>query len=291
MKRVLLKLYSRTVGRILKRISNDLLYATNLRLQILIEIHLQNLKSQIRAAMPENVALDGYRIYSQNDEDGIIAAIFRKIPLPLERGSFIEIGCGDGLQNNTHALAIAGWVGAWVDGGSDNISYIKNHIGESKDLVVEQCFVTRENASELINRLLRALNVDVLDFLSLDIDGNDYYVMDAILSSIKPRVVCVEYNAQFPYPLQVVMPYDKNHVWQRDDYYGASLASMVELFDRHGYTLICCNLSGVNAFFVIDNESDKFQIYPPSVLYRPALMAHQPSLKFLASLSSSRRIS
>jgi hypothetical protein len=253
-------------------------------------MRIENIKSQIRAYAPENVVLDGYKIYSQNDEDGIIAALFRKIPLSTERGCFIEIGCGNGLQNNTHALALAGWAGAWIDCSVDNISYIKSQGCENKRLIVEQQFVTRDNVVELLNRLTRLLGVTMIDFLSLDVDGNDYHIMSAMLAAaIKPRVVCVEYNAKFRHPLQVVIEYDEKHVWRGDDYYGASLASMVEMFNRYEYTLITCSLSGANAFFVDNKEATRFKQYPPYMLYQPSRYyiqyapgGHPASLKFLA---------
>jgi hypothetical protein len=289
MKRTLRKLYTAMVAPILK----TELSIANRQLRSLVQdraaIRIERIKDNIKCVTPDNIVLDGYKIYSQTDEDGIIASIFLKIPLPPHGGSFIEIGCGDGLQNNTHALVLSGWRGAWIDSSTKNIEYIKSHVKNNKNLSVEQNFVTKESAGELVTRLIGTLGATTLDFLSLDIDGNDYYVMESILNGVRPRVVCIEYNAKFPYPMRVAMKYNKEHVWQQDDYFGASLGSFVELFRNYNYTLITCNISGINAFFVNNEEAGAFTIYPPSVLYQPprygllcAPGGHSPTLKFLA---------
>jgi hypothetical protein len=296
MKRTLMRLYGRTIGPLFKTVSADAQYASveelrkaNRALQGLLEGVALSIKDRIRAETPENLVLEGYKIYSQTDEDGIIAAIFRRI-LPSGR-TFIEIGCSDGLQNNTHALALAGWRGAWVDGSADDISFIRSLVGINKDLILKQSFVTREGVAQLMTCLARQLGAAVIDFLSLDIDGNDYYVMESILDVTRPRVVCVEYNSKFPHPLEIIIRYDPKHVWQKDDYQGASLASWVKLFSQYGYTLITCNISGVNAFFVNNDEAKAFTIYSPRALYQPGRyylsstpLAHPPTLKFLAEI-------
>lgn len=250
---------------------------------------IERVKEEIARATPENIALGGYKIYSQTDEDGIIAAIFQKIPVPSEGGSFIEIGCGNGLENNTHALLLTGWKGAWVDGSAKNVDYIKAHVTGNKNLWVERHFVTKESAGGLVRRLMGNLGVGALDFLSLDIDGNDFYVTDSILKEVRPRVVCVEYNAMFPYPVRMTMRYNEGHVWQQDDYFGASLGSFVELFEAHNYTLLTCNISGINAFFINNEEAGAFKIYSPAELYQPpryglvlAPGGHPPTLRYLA---------
>jgi len=300
MKQSLLNLYRKIGSPLIRTVSEDFADVNEIRnttamLMILLQDRIlftvDSVKYNIKREAPDNIALLGYKVYSQCDEDGIIQAIFNKIPIPPDGGTFVEIGCGDGLQNNTHSLLLSGWRGAWIDGSLSNINFIKEHLpNDNKTLIVKHQFVTRQNISNLVSHLMADLQTIKLDFLSLDIDGNDYYVLDALLTHIKPRVICAEYNAKFPYPMRVKMEYDEGYVWKGGDYFGASLASLAEPLDRHGYTLVTCSLSGVNAFFVNKEEASNFTIYPPEVLYQPARYylqyipnGHAASLKFLAA--------
>ena len=117
--------------------------------------------------------------------------------------TFIEIGSGNGTENNTHALLLKGWRGVWVDGRADRIAFVRSEVGTSPDLFAEQAFVTRENVRNSWARWLERLGTREIDFFSLDIDGNDLPVLSAALGVFRPRVICVEYNAKFPPPLEV----------------------------------------------------------------------------------------
>lgn len=88
--------------------------------------------------------------------------------------------------------------------------------------------------------------------ISIDLDGNDYHFVKAILEKgIRPGVFIVEYNGKFLPVLEWIMPYEIDHVWQGNDYFGASLTSFSKLFDCFGYRLVCCNAAtGANAFYV-----------------------------------------
>jgi hypothetical protein len=65
---------------------------------------------------------------------------------------------------------------------------------------------------------------------------------------VRPKLFIAEYNAKFPPAIDFRIAYDETHTWKSDDYYGASLKSLADLLGRYGYTLVCCNTSGVNAF-------------------------------------------
>ena len=105
--------------------------------------------------------------------------------------------------------------------------------------------ITRENINELIGQRFSG----EIGLLSVDIDGNDYYVWEAI-EVISPRIVVTEYNAKFPPPLKWSIAYDPNQLWDYSDYQGASLAALAELGSRKNYQLVGCNINGTNAFFV-----------------------------------------
>lgn len=253
--------------------------------QAALSTEIARVRAEVRRDMPDNLLLKGYKIYSQTDEDGIVEAIFDRIG---GGRTFIEIGSGNGTENNTHALLLRGWRGIWVDGRADRIAFVRSELGPTPDLIAEQAFVTRENVPRLAADWLDRLGTRDIDFFSLDIDGNDLPVLRAALGVFQPRVICVEYNAKFPPPLEVSIEYDPAHVWSGDDYHGASLAAFVAALRPLGYTLVTCNISGVNAFFVTDALAARFTLYEPARLFQPSRFhlcsfesGHTPSLKFL----------
>ena len=126
-------------------------------------------------------------------------------------------------------------------------------------------FITAEN----INALFRKYGVpEAFDLLSIDIDGNDYWVWRAIAH--RPRVVVIEYNAHPPPQERKAIVYDPAFRWNGSDYFGASLRAMKELGDQKGYTLVHCERTGANAFFVA-TEALPPGFVPRSLeaLYRP----------------------
>jgi hypothetical protein len=253
--------------------------------QAVLSQEIARVRGEVRRDMPDNLLLKGYKVYSQTDEDGIIEAIFDRIG---GGRTFIEIGSGNGTENNTHALLLKGWRGVWVDGRADRIAFVRAEVGPSPDLLAERAFVTRENVPSLAADWLERLGTRDIDFFSLDIDGNDLPVLLAALGVFRPRVICVEYNAKFPPPLEVSIEYDPAHVWSGDDYHGASLAAFVSALRPLGYTLVTCNASGVNAFFVADVLATRFTLYEPARLFQPSRFhlcslesGHTASLKFL----------
>jgi len=189
----------------------------------------------------------GYKVYSQNDEDGIISEIFKRIGTTNK--IFIEFGVQDGLESNGHFLLFNGWRGLWIDGCKKNLKKLRGYFQEpisTKQLTAVEAFITVDNINDLISR--NGFNGEI-DLLSIDIDGNDYWIWQAI-KCIQPRVVVIEYNAKFPPPCEWIMEYDQNHIWDGSDNYGASLKSLELLGDKLGYRLVGTNICGVNAFFV-----------------------------------------
>jgi hypothetical protein len=218
---------------------------------------LDGLLAQPRSQDPLRLLRYGYKIFSQSDEDGIIDEIFARIG--TESRFFIEIGAGIGWENNTCALLYKGWRGVWVEAGHSNIATIRRGFSEPLStgrLRLMDNFVTREFGAEALKEWP---SLNGVDLFSLDIDGNDLHVL-AAFEEIKARLIIVEYNAKFRPPIEWVMPYDPTYVWDGTDLSGASLSAWCELLERKNYSLVGCNISGVNAFFVRnDLIGDKFK--------------------------------
>lgn len=216
-------------------------------MEILAWTAIQDLLARPKYSDEKGLLQYGHKVYSQADEDGIIQEIFRRIG--VSQKTFIEIGVGDGLENNTLSLLLQGWRGAWIEGNSKFANAIRNKFGsilDEKRLNLVTQWVSREN----INQLIRECGLpDEIDLFSLDIDGNDFHVMQAI-ERLNARVVVVEYNAKFAPPIDWTIEYNPHHQWDRSDYAGASLKALELLLSEKGYQLVGCNIVGSNAFFV-----------------------------------------
>lgn len=195
------------------------------------------------------------RIGSQNGEDGILEAIFLK--LGTTGKFFVEFGSGNLSECNTVYLARwKGWRGLWMDGG-----YV-DRLGR-----VRRERITAENVESLFAKYEVPKQFDLL---SIDIDGNDYWVWQAI-RAYEPRVVIIEYNATFGASERKTIPYDAGYSWTGEtNYFGASLPALQRLGEAKGYALVGCDSSGTNAVFVRRDLLDgHFDLGDPSALYRP----------------------
>lgn len=200
-----------------------------------------------RLVRPDTLNAYERRRSSQNGEDGILAEVFRRI------GSgdryVVEFGVADGRECNAAALVRAGWNGVLIEGDPAAFRALARTYAGVTGLRLVNAYVDAEN----IAALFREHGVpSAFDLLSIDIDGNDYWIWEA-LAAYRPRVVVIEYNAAHPPPERWVMAYDPAHRWAGGGYYGASLASLEALGTRLGYALIGTDDNGVNAFFVREN--------------------------------------
>src|SRR5579863_959595 len=200
-----------------------------------------------RNSDPRRLLRSGYRVYSQGDEDGILREIFRRIG-EGDR-TFIELGTGGGLENNTLFLLAQGWRGVWIEGSARKVASAKKTCAAflaKEQLRIAHHFITAPSIDKTIASLHPKSD---LDLLSIDLDGNDYYILDAI-RSISPRVIVAEYNPKFPPDIFWVMQYNEAHQWDSSDYFGASLKALEELLASRDYSLVGCSVLGTNAFFV-----------------------------------------
>jgi hypothetical protein len=200
-----------------------------------------------RNCNPKRLLRYGFKTYSQNDEDGIIQEIFRRIGTTNRQ--FVEFGVQKGFECNTAKLLVEGWHGLWIEADAKPAGQIREHfwlfLADSR-LTLLEAKVTAEN----INSLLEKAGVpEAIDFLSVDIDFNDYWIWKSI-EIVRPRVVCIEYNTSLRPPLSLVVPYQANGRWTGGNYFGASLEALVRLGRAKGYRIVGCCFAGVNAFFV-----------------------------------------
>lgn len=191
-----------------------------------------------------------FRAFSQWGEDGIIQYLINRVP--IENTSFVEFGVENYIEANTRFLLINNnWKGLILDGSQSHIDYIrKDRIYWRHDLTAECRFITRENINDILDDC--GFRGDI-GLLSIDIDGNDYWVWESI-DVIRPRIVICEYNSVFGNTRPVTVPYNANFV--RTDahysnlYFGASLPALCLLANSKGYDFVGSNSTGSNAFFV-----------------------------------------
>ena len=251
--------------KLVKGINRDMFFVR----QLLLNDYSDKLKSNIRYQDDKCLIKYGQKIYSQNEEDGIIQEIFNRIGTTNK--TFVEFGIGDGLENNTLALLLSDWNGLWIEGSSNAVNNIKDNfksVLDSERLKAVEAFITKDNINEIISNNISDKEIDLL---SVDIDGNDIHVFNEI-SVINPRVVIMEYNAKFPPPIMFTVEYNATHTWQGDDHVGASLKYIENNLNNKGYKLVGCDLAGVNVFFVRDDlVGDKFlSPYTAEKHYQPA---------------------
>lgn len=212
--------------------------------------------------------------YSQNGEDGILQLIFHKIG--TKSRFCVEFGVENGYQCNTRRLIErCGWTGLLMD-GAEYREY---------RLPVRREYITAENVNAVFAK--HAVPSE-FDLLSIDVDGNDYWIWRAI-EGYSPRVVVIEYNASVPLSESRTIPYDPQFRWDGTNYFGASLLALQRLGRAKGYTLIGCDSHGVNAFFVRDDElQGRFLVRPIESAYAPPRYGQIVDGRFIGHRRSDR---
>lgn len=196
-----------------------------------------------------------FGVFSQNGEDGMLLWIFSIIGTRTK--TLIEFGMGHGRECiGTNLLLNFGWSGLLMDGSAQNIAeaaeYFRSVLTSADRSRVEltQAFITRENINDILKTRQHGGEPDLL---VIDIDGNDYWVWEAI-QVVKPRVVVIEYNSTFGPESSVTIPYKADFDTYKEHgeglYHGASIVALAKLGEKKGYVLVGCDSNGCNAFFV-----------------------------------------
>jgi hypothetical protein len=191
-----------------------------------------------------------FSVFSQWGEDGIIDWILSRLAGIPE--TFIEFGVEDYRESNTRLiLFLRNWRGLIMDGSEVHISSIQSQdIYWRYDLTAKCAFIDKDNINELIAS--SGLHGDI-GLLSIDIDGNDYWVWQA-LDVVRPVVLVCEYNAVLGDVHRLSVPYQadfqRTHAHYSNLYFGASLPALIHLGEQKGYRFVGTNSNGCNAFFV-----------------------------------------
>lgn len=197
------------------------------------------------------------RVFSQNGEDGVLAEIFARIG--TTNRYFIEFGIESGIEGNAVLLAdVLGWSGLFIEADDQHFARLAAKYAHSAVVATRHAMVLPDNVDDLF----RQSDVpDGPDLLSIDVDGADYFIWEA-LTAVRPRVVVIEYNS--------ARPLDRREVaspellgpdgWDGTDYFGCSLSALQDLARRKGYRLAHLELTGLNAFFVRTEDWDALQV-------------------------------
>jgi hypothetical protein len=213
----------------------------------------------------------GLRVFSEFDEDGIALFLLAVGGSPTRR--FVDIGAGDGVfASNTANLALnLGFDGLFVDAHTARIERGRRFYSRHPDTMVRpplfvEAFVTRENVNDV---LTRAGFTGEIDLLSIDIDGNDYWIWQA-LECVSPRLVIAEAHPELGRE-EWVMPYEANFDARQapeGTWMGASPAAMTKLAERLGYRTVAANLYGFNIFFARNDVAEQLPAIALDELFR-----------------------
>lgn len=175
-----------------------------------------------------------WKKYSQSGEEGILHTLIEIIG--AKSHYLVDFGAGDGFHlSNTRFLIEQGWRGLLMDGDNKGNAEVKaEHI----------------TADNICNLFAKYEVPKEFDLLSIDIDGNDYWVLDRILGGgYRPQIIIAEFNGTITQDRAVTIAYNPDHVWKNNDYYGASFSAFCKLAIRHGYRVIGQN-DGLNLYMV-----------------------------------------
>jgi hypothetical protein len=222
-------------------------------------------------ALP-NFSETGFKVFSQFEEDGLLLYVISLIENPVKL--FLEFGSDDGVNSNSANLHFHhDWTGLFLDGNEKAIErgrffYKKWGNKKVKQPTFIHSMITRENINELITKGGLSGEIGVL---SIDIDGNDYWVWEAI-NVINPQIVIIETHNEFGLN-DIVVPYDASYFYpgKHPDYHGASPIAMNNLAKHKNYRLVGSNELGFNFIFVRNDLAPELkEVSVESVLEHPS---------------------
>jgi hypothetical protein len=196
-----------------------------------------------------------FKVFSQFGDDGILQYLVYHLDILPSEQTFVEFGVENYEESNTRFLLMNNnWRGLIMDGSKSNVDHVKHSPHYWKhNLSVKAAFIDAENINDLISNEGFEGEIGIL---SIDIDGNDYWVWDKI-TVVNPIIVVAEYNGIFGFEHALSVPYDpafkRTQAHYSNLYWGCSLAALNNLAIKKGYTFCGCNSAGNNAYFVRNN--------------------------------------
>jgi hypothetical protein len=217
----------------------------------------------------------GFRVFSQFEEDGLLLFIFSVIG--MDNKIFVEFGSDDGVNSNSANLIFNfGWHGLFIDGNSKSIARGRKFFAKyPHPWMYPPKFVCSMIKRENINQLIQDAGISgEIGLLSIDLDGNDYWVWDAI-EVVQPKVVIIETHNEFGFE-DIVVPYNPDYFYpgKHPVYHGASPIAMTKLAKQKGYRLVGANDLGFNFIFIKNGIADEFipEVSVESVLQHPSVV-------------------
>ncbi len=193
-----------------------------------------------------------FKVFSQFGEDGILQYLILETNISQKETLFVEFGVQNYIESNTRFLLMKdNWRGLIIDGSREYIDWVRNQdIFWRHDLTAVNAWIDRDNINKLIDSAGFAGDIGIL---SIDIDGNDYWVWERI-EVINPVIVVIEWNSVFGSEHYVSVPYDskfsRSNAHFSNLFWGASICAFSYLAKRKGYALVGSNAAGNNLFFV-----------------------------------------
>ena len=216
--------------------------------------------SFLQKVLPKNLPLTRYERKISDPcglvEEGLLEEIFTRIT--PESKFCVEFGAGDGRHFSfaKNLIERHGWSALLIEADAGLSEISRAYYDGRRNIHTIRSLITAENIESLFSRAGVPAKPG---FMLIDIDGNDYHVWKAI-QHYTPAVVIIEYNPSYGSGEEFVVDYKPDFVWRRDDYYGASFASLVKLAAGKGYVLIHCSSDGDNLVFVRDEFASKFEL-------------------------------
>jgi len=207
----------------------------------------------------KNLSEVEFKVFSEHREDGIIQYLIQRVL--IKNKAFVEFGVGDYRESNTRFLLMNDrWKGLVMEGEKKLVSRIRSYdFYWRHNLTAIQAFVTRENINGLLK--FHGFTGDI-GLLSIDVDGNDYWIWEA-MTEVRPRIVICEYNSVFGKNHAVTIPYDANFNRTKAHYsnlfFGASLKALCLLAEKKKYKFAGVDSSGTNAFFVRNDAAQQIR--------------------------------
>jgi hypothetical protein len=261
MKKALLKL----LAKFNELNTKELVRNSETNLMLSAQLHIQRIKKLNTINSLGDVE---FKVFSEWGEDGIIQYLINNVE--IKNKTFIEFGVSDYKESITRFLLMNDlWKGLVIDSSAECISSIqKDEIYWRYNLKAINNFITSENIN---NIFLKEGFTGEIGLLSVDIDGNDYWVLEKI-DVIDPVIIVCEYNSLFGKEFPVSIKYDPNFIRSKAHYsnlyFGASLPALVKLAEKKGYDFVGSNSAGSNAFFVKKGLSKNLKIFTAAEGYK-----------------------